>query len=396
MTNPDANEVFAEALDELVRKKGVELPTIPASAGRRAYLRFLSDRGYREDELLPVIQRDRVTPEMKGALLVALMQALRSDDPEFVKNVVWMAHNTMLGRDNTNLIINGLATALLEDLKKANIGVPSFYAAVFPTDSYNAQCTIVDGESIVLIDTGCMEMAETIVVAFLSKVPALQKVDEISAAVDNYVLHGQRPDSARVSSHGISFGGGLPAALVNAFEEYMLAHELGHLALQHAMDNRIRQQSPRLGKAFDVVDKSEFQEFQADIWACRALIRCAPYRNRSDSDVPLAIAGLSMGIAVGLLVEASATMHGISLAAGHPPAHERLYMMEVAYELFGAHEEAYIGRRVHELLEKVVETRYPSAELPPVLSRDLNRKMLPVLDSLGIDYSDAHYIRDFV
>lgn len=395
MIPSDAYDELVKALDQLLETKGVELPNIPNSAGRNAYLCFLAERGYQEEELLPVIQRDRVTPEMIAALLLSIAEAAQSDDPKFVKTVVWMAHNTMIGRDNTNLVIHGLATALVEAFNKSNIQIPSFYAGVFPTDSYNAQCSIVESQNVVLIDTGCMEMAEAIVVSFLSKAPQKRKTIEIASAIDSYVLHGQRADAIKASSQGIDFGSLLPAALVNSFEEYMLAHEIGHLALGHLKDHGIRQQSPRMGKSFDVVDKSEFQEFQADMWACRALIQCARNRQRSDSDLVLAVAGLSMGLGVGLLVEASAKKHGIPLTAGHPPAHERLYMVQVGFELFGAHEDAYVGRRFHELLEEVVAAAYPAAELPPLLARELNQKMMPVLDSLEIDYSKASFIRDF-
>jgi hypothetical protein len=395
MSREDPQSDLAAALNELLRSKGVDLPEIPESAGRHAYLRFLSDRGYDEEELLPVIQRDRVSPEAKGALLVALMQAARSEDKEFVKAVCWMVHNSLIGRDNTNLIVHGLATNLTEDLAKAGISVPPFYAGVFPTDSYNAQCTVFDDQSLVLLDTGCLEMAEAIVTSFLSKTSTEQKASEISAAVDGYVLHGRRADASRADTRGINFGSGLPAAVVTAFEEYMLAHELGHLALGHAAAHRVRRQSPRFGNSISVIDKSEFQEFQADLWACRALISCARSRRRSDSDLALSIGGVSLGLGVGLLVEASARKHGIGLASGHPPAHERLYMVQVGYELFGGHEDAYIGRRFHELLEQVVAIFYPGAELPPLLARDLNQKMMPVLDSLAIDYSRASFISDF-
>jgi len=396
MNTSDGSDKLVEALKELARSKGVELPSIPSSAGRNAYLRFLRDRGYQEEELLPVIQRDRVTPEAKGALLVALMKAVESDNKEFVKAVVWMAYNTMIGRDNTNLIIHGLATELVEDLEKANINIPPFYAGVFPTDSYNAQCSVVDGQNIVLIDTGCMEMAEAIIISFLSKAPTQQKIFEITLAIDNYVLLGQRADSIMSSPQGIEFGKGLPAAMVNSFEEYMLAHELGHIALGHAIEHHMRKQSPRMGKTFNVVDKNEFQEFQADMWACRALINCARsrYRYPPDGDLPLAVAGLSLGLGVALMVEASAEKHEITLSTGHPPAHERLYMVQVGYELFGAHKDAYIGRRFYELLEEVVASAYPAAELPPLFSLELNQKIMPVLDSLRIDYSKAWFSRD--
>ena len=219
---------------------------------------------------------------------------------------------------------------------------------------------------------------------------------EIYSAIDDYVLAGQRAEPLDSSTRGIDFSSGVVPAVVNAFEEYMVAHEIGHLVLGHADEPRKRQHSPQIGAPLEVVDKSHFQEFQADMWACKALIDTAPKRKQSDSDLPLAVAGVSLGLGVALLIEASAQKHSVPLGAGHPPATERLYMVEVAYELFGAQEEAYIARRFRELLEEIVSQKYPDAELPPMLARDLNQKLAQVLDSLGIDYSQAKYITDFL
>jgi hypothetical protein len=182
---------------------------------------------------------------------------------------------------------------------------------------------------------------------------------------------------------------------VNALEEYIVAHELGHLTLGHITAGHTRQLSPPKGNSFQVIGKSEFQEFQADMWACRTLIMSARKRNRTDSDVALAVAGLSMGLGIGLMVEASANKHGIRLADGHPPARERLYMAQVGYELFGAHDEAFIARRFYELLEEVIAFAYPNTKLPPLLDRDLNSKMMKTLDSLKIDYSNVPYLTNF-
>ena len=240
-----------------------------------------------------------------------------------------------------------------------------------------------------------MEMAETVVISFLSKAPTHQKVRDSSAAVDNYVLHGRRANAHSVNHVGTPFGSGLPGAVTNAFEEYMLAHELGHISLGHVTAQQIRYHSPRKGPSFEVVEKNEFKEFQADLWAIRMLLACARNRRRSDSDIPLAVGGISLGLGTGLLVEAFAAKHGIQFSRDHPAANERLYMAQVAYELFGAHEDAYVARRFDELLEEIVKESYPDASLPPMLARDLNQKMIQVLDSLGIDYSKAPYIKDF-
>jgi hypothetical protein len=395
MDKKDPLKELADSLNELLREKKVDMPSIPESPGRKAYLRFLETQGYREEELLPVIDRSKVTPEMKAQLLLGLMQAFKSDDPKFIKAIVWMAYNTIIGRDNTNLIINELATALTRDFGAAGVRFAPCYAGVFPTDSFNAECRTVDDVNLVLLDTGCLEMAETISIAFLSKAPITKKVSEVTAAVDLYVKTRQRSNPEAIDHQGVSFGDGLLASITNAFEHFIIAHELGHLTLGHAKDHRIRRLNPRIGKPVDVVDKTEFQEFQADIWACKSLIDTARKSEDPDVEVPIAIAGPTFGIGTALLIEASARKHGVKLPPGHPPAAERLYMIQVVYELFGTHTDAYIARRFSEFLNPILKQSYPGVEPPPFLSRGLNKKLIPVLDSLNISREGARYINDF-
>ena len=238
-------------------------------------------------------------------------------------------------------------------------------------------------------------MAETICLAFLSKAPITKKVREVTVAVDLYVKERQRANAHAIDHQGVSFGDGLLASMTNAFENFIVAHEIGHLTLGHAKNRRVRHLNPRIGKPVDVVDKTEFQEFQADIWACKSLIDTASKSKDPDVGIPLAVAGPTFGLGTALLVEASARKHGVKLPPGHPPAAERLYMIQVVYELFGAHDDAYIARRFSEFLDPILKQSYPGVELPPLLSRDLNKKLIPVLDSLNISREGASYINDF-
>src|SRR5689334_15741955 len=98
MTEPASPDKFVAVVKELLASKGLELPQIPESPGRRAYLSFISSMGYREEELLPVFDTSKRTPEMTGAMLFGLMEALKRDDLEFLKYMCWMAVNTMTGR----------------------------------------------------------------------------------------------------------------------------------------------------------------------------------------------------------------------------------------------------------------------------------------------------------
>jgi hypothetical protein len=390
-----AHDQFVSALNAFLREKNVELPRIPDSRGRQAYLKLLKTQGYAENELLPVVDRARITPEMHAATIMAIIKAAESDDPAFVKAVGWIAHNVVTGRDNTNIIVHELAQALRADLAKAGIDAPDFYAGVFPVDSFNAQCCIVEGQNLVLIETGCMEMAEAVVISFMSQVSRDQKISEIARAVEGYVRTHKRADPFASSNKDINWGSGVVSVLVNAFEHFMLAHEIGHIALGHARPQRVRHFSSRPGHTIDLVEKSEFEEFQADMWAWRAMLSAARHAERTDSDVAIAIAGSSMALATALLVEGACHRLGVKLNDRHPPASERLYMLQVAYELFGVREEAGVAYSFTNLVTEVLEENFPGTEAPPILDRDLNRKLMTVLDSLNINYSHAPYITGF-
>ena len=71
-------------------------------------------------------------------------------------------------------------------------------------------------------------------------------------------------------------------------------------------------------------------------------------------------------------------------------------MLKTASELMGVPDEVYMGGEFSKLTEQILELHSPETEPPLFLSRELNRKLIPVLDSLGIDYRGADYITDFV
>lgn len=392
----DANrEEFVRTLTAALKEKGVELPTIPDSVGRRAYLEFLASMGYREDELLPVFDTTRATGEMHGATIVGLLQALRSDDPVLLRTVGWIALNLVTGRDNTNLIVFELAQRLTEELNVTLPG-PPFYAGVFPTNSFNAQCRMAGTQPLVLIDTGCMEMCEAAAVALLTKAPDEVRLRQLAATVDDYVLHGRRAESLSLDARGIDWGSASVSVVVNACEDFVLTHELAHLALGHIAESTKRVQTTRSGPDVQVVAKTEFEEFQADVWACRALVDRAVQKATKETDVAIAVAGPIIVLCLGLLVEGSRGRLTADVADGHPSASDRLYMIQVLLEHMKVHRLTGIGQSFVDMTAEVVSEHYPDVEMPPLLSRRLNAKLIPIFESLHIDTTNAAFIRDFV
>lgn len=293
---------FVSLLEEYAREEGLEFPHVPDSAGRRAYLRFLASTGCTEEELLPLVQHEKVTLEVREEVAALTMQALLNpkvrEGPQF-KDIIWLTLQMLTGRDNTNVIIHWLASTLHSELRDAGIQVPDHYPGVFPTDSFNAQCRIFDGEPLVLLDTGCLEMAEAVIITFLSRLAEADQADEISATVEQYVSTGARPDPFSSTMYGIDWGSLIVPSFVNSFERYVLAHEMGHLTLGHIKGGQVRQQSPQIGGAFEVAAKSQFDEFQADMWACQALIQRAQGVRESEFSVALALAGPIVALNVG-------------------------------------------------------------------------------------------------
>jgi hypothetical protein len=385
---------FVKVLNDLFKKHGIELPKIADSKGRHAYLDLLDTMGYTETELLPVIERERLTGEMYGVTISALLGAIESNDPKLIKMVGWLAYNTVTGNDNTNLIIAELTNKLLEEFKAIGVTVPSFYAGVFPTDSINAQCKNYNSESLVLIDTGCMEMSEAIVIAFFSKASLHERLKAIELAVESYVESGIRPSPYKVPTQGVNWGSGVVPVITNSYQNFVITHEIGHLVLNHVKSNKVTEDVLRDGKYIDVMSKDEFQEFQADMWAIKTLIECA--KQKSDNiEIGIALAGPFMFLCNAMFIEAIYNRKGITLKQDHPKASDRLYMLQLAYELFGVHKSSGIAYSFYEFAKTAIDNCFPEVEPPPFLCRELNQKLIPVLDSLSIDYSNAGFISDF-
>lgn len=392
---------FAEVrtlVRELMRSKGIELPSIPDSAGRQAYLRFLGDTGYSEKEILPVIRRSHVSPEMRAVLLPALLQAAPSEDRNFVKAVCWMALNTLgttdsaADLDNTNIIIFGLSEKLTEDLKKVGVSSPPFYPGIYPTDSFNAQARIENGQSLVLIDTGFVETLEAGIVALLSRNSTL-RAQQLGSAIEDYVFRRVRPDSHAFDTTGIDFGKGQLPLLLNTAEEFLICHEMGPITLGHVREKQVRHMHPNRSEGPLVADKNNSEEFHADSWALMALSKRA---FMDEGRIVAALGGVAIGLWTGFLVEQARKKHQIVANDTHPSCFERIYLSDCLTEALELTEQAYVGRRFRELCEECCLLCYPDTQFPPMLSRNLNQKILPILRDLDLPPARYRFVEEFI
>jgi hypothetical protein len=394
MPNTDDWANFREVVLEFLREKELSLPSIPESPHRQAYLDFISMWGYSEDEILPIFDRSKVTSEGAGALLMDLIKAAESEDSNFVRAISWIALNTVSGRDNTNLLIHDMSANLVTDVQRTTgKRIPDFYAGVFPTDSCNAQATVFNSENLILIDTGYMETLEAATIALMVKNP-WKKVEQLGEAIDSYVNHRVRPDPTAFDATGIKVGSGIVSLLVTAAEESVIAHELGHLSLGHVKDQGSRRVHSQSSQEVLLADKSQAQELQADAWALDTLLKRALGTGKNPDDIggrrANAVGGMSIALGSAFLIECARHKYHIEQDNTHPPAAERMYMIEMLCALLGVSDDTYVLGRFKELVEKCRASFFPEYDMslysvPPFLHRELNSRILPVFRSLGID-----------
>lgn len=270
-------------VEEIVRIKGISLPSIALSIGRQSYLRFLEENGYREEEVLPLFDTTKSTIDQRTSVIPLLLAALKSENMDLLTDACFAALESLDGRANTNLIIDELCRRLVADLQKSSQKITELYAGVFPTDSCNAQAVSRPGVSLVLIDTGYMETIEAAVNALLCEEALETRAAQLGAAIDDYVLHRIRPDPSRISHEGIGprFGP-IRGLLVSSSEEFIITHEIGHLSLGHVQPNKVRHMYQQAGEGPMVAQKSHFEELQADAWAIQALYERGKKRNDED------------------------------------------------------------------------------------------------------------------
>jgi hypothetical protein len=385
---------FVSAVTDVLALKGIDLPRIPDSADRRAYLALLEDGGYSEDQVLPVYNSEDLKGDTLGLVFVALMQALQSDDSDILRTVAGVAVNLVSQHDNTNLIIYTVAKQLANDFRSYGIVAPGFYAGVFPTDSFNAQSRLFRGSRLVLLDTGCIEMAQAVVTSFLSQKSEAAKVDDLATAVNQYIDYRVRPDSRELAIPGVTGGMAALAEMLNAVAYFMIAHELGHLVLGHAKEDCSERYSPPNNKP-EVIDKTELQEFQADIWACHALTEMRVQRSTSTADLGFGLAGPMIALGIGLTIERANKSRGIKLVGNHPSSAARLYMIQVLYRIMRVHQDAGIGIAFLKIVEHCLSAHYPQVQSPPLPTGELNRMLTSILKRLALPLETRPFLDDF-
>lgn len=365
-------------IEELLAAHGKRLPGIPDTAGRRAYLSYLSWSGYSEEELLPVIEREKVTPEALGATMAGLITAIESGNSELLEAVSWIAVNAVSNRYNTNMILHSVAQRLMEDIESEGVAVPEFYAGVYPTDIYGSESQIWRGERLVLINTAFMEMCETAVASFLSSKSHERKAEDLAQAASKYAISRVRPDSTKLDLPGVNWGCGEVSNLLNWVEGFVVAHELGHHVLGHV--TAVAENGQAQGGNCSL-EELRFREFQADVWACKALVPAALTRALNRLELSLLLSAPIFALGMDAVVQA-AKRGGRAVDGDHPPSMERIALIQALYHDLGVGLDATAAPVFCAIVEQCLRTHFGIAELNAPSGEVTEKRLRSILETL--------------
>jgi hypothetical protein len=259
-------------IEEELTEHGVSFDNpIPDSPGRQAYLHFLADMGEQERSVLPIMDLSRITREMYQNSFAVLQHELdRTRGKLNPKSFLAMfLANSVREVSNTNHLIQSISLAITGGLKKRGIVLPDFYAAVYPTNTYNGETRRFYNQNIVLLHTGLFETIEVIVTALLSKSDTARKARDITEAVRVLTEERLAPNDSLVSIEGIDWSENPAGMLLNGAESFILLHEIGHIELGHVTGDPITRSPHKMSRK--EYRQAWHQEYQADAWAFNAL-----------------------------------------------------------------------------------------------------------------------------
>jgi hypothetical protein len=387
---------FESTVDKLISSMGLEMPKeLTNDQHRQSYLNYLSEKGLTEADVAPILPMEKVPPEAQGMALAGFIQALKSDNKKEVAAFIDILRIMKSGQ-NTNRLIARMAYTLISDLGSAGVKTPEFFAGVYPTGCINAHCVIHDGVSLVLVDSGAFEMVETSVAAFVSKRNETEQAEILIGALEDYFVKGVPPDPLKADHPSINHGSFVSSSLCTAIEEFLITHEIGHIALGHVSEKSKSALPQPNGKILEVQRRDHLQEYHADCWAFIQLIARARKKPDAETAALMACTGALVFLNIGLMIEAMAEQKRLPIRDSHPLAENRLYMIEIACEVLGLNDATGIGRKFHKIVREFCVLLGVDERMPPTLSRDLNRIAIQIFSDLGIDFRHARFLTEFV
>ncbi len=387
---------FENAMLDLIEKMGLEMPkSLGNPPQKRIYLDYLKKRGYLEEDVAPIIDKNKIPAETHGQLMVAFIQAMKSEDKKTIAMVVDMMSQFMLEK-NTNHLVSRLSYTLKSELEEAGVLLPDFFVGVYPTNCINAQCVLESDLPLVLIDAGCMEMIEASMTTFVSKRNETEQAKLLIKFLEDYYMKGVCPNSLLADHPSINWGERVVSYLTTAVEEFVMMHEIAHLALGHFKENRLQNLPQKNGEDLPIQKRSHLQEYQADTWALLHLISRARIKDDEDTALDLTCSGALIFLAMGLMIEGLSESRNIPIRDTHPPIENRIYLAEITLEVLRVEKHGSIARKFRRLVREFCVLENVVKKDPPMLSRELNQIAVQVYESLNIEYKHMPYLVSFI
>jgi hypothetical protein len=298
------------------------------SKGRQAYLGYLAENELDETTVLPIVADTSDDRRLVEALAQAASDKGDTRSAEVIRNAL---------NASTNDLLQLMDRSLRTRCERVGLAVPEHaFAGVFPTNTLNAHVVQRSGWDLVLVNTGTFELLEAVLSQFLSLTPGIERAtaQNIAKEIEAYCTGDgirHRGDAIARPTRDDSRRGSVD--FLSACEEFMLAHEYGHLVLGHLGPKTVRMAIPGHG-VIDVVEKSKHQEYDADLWAADAIARIYNASHDGGGAAILACGAPLLFLLLTNLIEAWARRAN-TLSDTHPPAWERYVALRFAYAKAG-------------------------------------------------------------
>lgn len=411
MSIKTSNKDLLDLVHELANRRGIAIPTAdPFPEQDFLFHAFLRERFGLDPKLVdPILDIDRLSAENRveihAQLLLALTKANQISDEE-LRAILFIALQ-VFSETRASSLIRTISEPLVSTARRvAQHWSPDYAIGVFPMQWFNGQYTTHDDSPLFLISAGSIDLIETFFVLLSAfKKDPRYAVQEMRAALDHYAIHGAVEKPAHGLAKGlVDFGTPvrLDTVLTTSTEQFLLAHEFGHMALNHqdayATSPLHTYSSPEAAdriprKEIEAITPSHFDEHCADVWALLLTLKCAEQKQEEHS-IAFACAGAVGFMGIALLVEHFQVLRGVDIRDSHPNAADRLYQLDLCIEVTSNSEHRYVAQHVKSFVESVGRGT-GKFEMPPMLSREQNRTAIAVFTYLGVDLSDAPYITDF-
>ena len=383
-------------------------------SSREEYLLFLSEFGLSEDKVLPMFDykaffKKLVNDKLDDAIFLLMnlptlmnYEISFKDVPGFTKNEKKMFDKFRKGLtkpSNTNELINFLHQELTKDFREfiSSSIFESIYPGVFPTQSFNAQCTRRPNGYLILIDTGCFEILDIVNSIYVSEWNHKKKVEVFASIIKDYCLYKKIPGPFDLDIPGLMGREGLnnllfSSHLVNAAESFILAHEYGHAVLGHLDKQPQRMMRGKI--PIRVVNQTKYQEYEADIWATNALIqRSLKYIKDQDYTLlTIACFGVIFCLGCSLLIEEFLREKKGILIDSHPSSKDRIYMVNSFCELTNYSEFNTLTWKFLDFIGDVALILLNHSLSIPYFDTGLNQLLEKSLSQIDYDYERKDWL----